>query len=101
MKQFLRELRALHKIGFVGGSNLDKQKEQLGEDGESLLLSSKKVLSMFDYCFPENGLVAYKEGELLAETCIKKIVPREDLNEFISWCLRYIADLNIPLKTYQ
>ena len=33
-------------IGFVGGSDLRKAREQLGDD----------VLQRFDYCFPENGL---------------------------------------------
>ena len=39
--EFLASLREKVTIGFVGGSDLKKQKEQLG-DG---------VLGMFDYCF--------------------------------------------------
>ena len=41
----------------VGGSDLVKQKEQLGDD----------VLSMFDYVFPENGLVAFRDGALFSQ----------------------------------
>jgi phosphomannomutase len=54
---FLKNLRAHTKIGMVGGSDLSKQKEQLGED----------VLTMFDYVFPENGLMAYKDGKLFSQ----------------------------------
>ena len=42
-------------IGIVGGSDLDKQKEQLGEDN----------LALFDYVFSENGLYASHQGKLL------------------------------------
>lgn len=38
---------SLSLLGVVGGSDLAKQKEQLGDD----------VFEMFDYNFPENGLV--------------------------------------------
>ncbi|PXF45507.1 Phosphomannomutase [Gracilariopsis chorda] len=50
MIDFLAELRNNVIIGIVGGSDLRKQKEQLGEN----------VLDMFDYTFSENGLVAYR-----------------------------------------
>lgn len=56
--EFLKSLRGRIKIGMVGGSDLVKQKEQLGED----------VLDMFDYVFPENGLIAFKDGAKIAET---------------------------------
>ena len=42
-------------IGFVGGSDLSKAREQLGQD----------CLKRFDYGFAENGLVAYGAGSLL------------------------------------
>ena len=49
------------KIGVVGGSDLIKQQEQLGE----------RVIDEFDYSFPENGLVAFKNGKLLnKQVCI-------------------------------
>ena len=52
MVEMLKKLKTLENvdIGIVGGSDLDKQKEQLGED----------VLNMFDYIFSENGLYASK-----------------------------------------
>jgi phosphomannomutase len=51
----LEKLRHKVVIGFVGGSDLAKQKEQLGED----------VLGRFDFAFAENGLTAYCQGHEL------------------------------------
>ena len=56
MKKTLEKLREKVVIGFVGGSDLSKQVEQLGPN----------VLNDFDYCFSENGLTAYKLGKELA-----------------------------------
>lgn len=86
--EFLKELRSKVIIGMVGGSDLKKQKEQLGDD----------VLSMFDYTFSENGLVAYKGHDLLAEASITKHLGEERLQAFINFVLRYVADLDIPVK---
>jgi len=56
---FLRELHGLGIVtGMVGGSDLHKQKEQLGDD----------VLSLFTWTFPENGLIAYRDGALISST---------------------------------
>lgn len=56
----LSELRKRVQIGFVGGSDLPKQKEQLGEN----------VLEMFDYGFPENGVQFYKKNKLISSESI-------------------------------
>lgn len=37
MKDLLASLRERVVMGFVGGSDLSKQKEQLGENGDSLI----------------------------------------------------------------
>ena len=42
MKQLLADLRQKVVIGFVGGSDLSKQKEQLGEDGIKKKKKKKK-----------------------------------------------------------
>lgn len=55
MRSTLKELREKVVVGFVGGSDLAKQKEQIGDD----------VLEMFDFSFAENGLTAYRLGEKL------------------------------------
>jgi phosphomannomutase len=59
MLQLLSELRHKVAIGFVGGSNLPKQQEQLGTP-------EVNVTTLFDWCFAENGLTAYRLGEQLA-----------------------------------
>jgi len=56
MVKFLKELKEKHTIAAVGGSDLIKLKEQLGES-----------FSLFDYVFSENGLVALKNGEKFHE----------------------------------
>lgn len=88
MIKFLSELRKHVVIGMVGGSDLKKQKEQLGDD----------VLDMFDYTFSENGLIAYKGNELLGEASITQYLGEIKLKEFLSFVLHYIADLDIPIK---
>jgi len=68
MLELLQELRHKVAIGFVGGSDLVKQQEQLGSTGSSGMIclyiyaNICVVLDMFDYCFAENGLTAYRQG---------------------------------------
>mmetsp|Transcript_84204 Transcript_84204/g.225163 ORF Transcript_84204/g.225163 Transcript_84204/m.225163 type:complete len:249 (-) Transcript_84204:101-847(-) len=88
MLAFLKELRSQVVIGVVGGSDLKKQKEQLGDN----------CLEMFDFFFPENGLAAYKQGLLFSETSFKDHLGEEKMQRLINFCLRYIADLDIPIK---
>eukprot|EP00656_Telonema_subtile_P007063 TRINITY_DN13305_c0_g1_i1.p1 TRINITY_DN13305_c0_g1~~TRINITY_DN13305_c0_g1_i1.p1 ORF type:complete len:114 (-),score=40.45 TRINITY_DN13305_c0_g1_i1:42-383(-) len=57
MLETLATLRKKVTIGVVGGSDMVKQREQLGED----------CTSNFDYNFAENGLDAFKDGEKFAE----------------------------------
>jgi len=40
----------------VSGSDLQKTAEQMGGD---------KLLEKYDYVFSENGLVAYKDGQVI------------------------------------
>jgi len=85
---FLKELRKRATIGIVGGSDLVKQKEQLGPN----------VLTDFDYSFAENGLVAHKDGKLFHKQNLKEHLGEEKLKELINFLLHYIADLDIPVK---
>lgn len=79
-------------------------------------------MTRVDYSFSENGLVAYKSGELIGTTVRHAMHPKqavaasllpvclllaqsitdflgEDrLKEFINFTLHYIADLDIPVK---
>ena len=52
----------------------------------------------YDYLFSENGLVAYKDGKLLAEASLKTHLGEEKLKELINFLLHYLADLDIPIK---
>lgn len=52
MLNLLARLRNKVAIGFVGGSDLVKQQEQLGT-------ADVDVKTLFDFCFAENGLTAY------------------------------------------
>ena len=112
MLQLLSGLRHKVAIGFVGGSNLVKQQEQLGS-------SSVDVTTLFDFCFAENGLTAYRMGEQLASASFIEWIGEErykklvNLYVFISLyrdsekkdgadrrdsILHYVADLDIPIK---
>ncbi|KMT04900.1 hypothetical protein BVRB_7g170670 [Beta vulgaris subsp. vulgaris] len=85
MQNFMKELRKVVPIGVVGGSDLIKISEQL-------------VIGDYDYVFAENGLVAYKEGAEIGIMSLKNHLGEEKLKEFINFTLKYIADLDIPIK---
>jgi phosphomannomutase len=84
MQDTLTQLRKKVVIGFVGGSDLAKQQEQIGEDGNSCsssrappcpfpthIVATLIVLNMFDFCFPQNGLTAFEQAkELPSEVTI-------------------------------
>ena len=91
MLLLLSELRKKVAIGFVGGSDLAKQQEQIGT-------SSIPVTSLFDFSFAENGLTAYKMGVPLASHSFIKWIGEEKYKELVKFLLHYIADLDIPVK---
>ncbi|KAF9585399.1 Phosphomannomutase [Lunasporangiospora selenospora] len=88
MLETLVELRKKCVIGFVGGSDLAKQIEQIGDD----------VLEIFDFCFAENGLTAYKDGVQLASQSFIGYMGEDRYKKLVNFILRYIADLDIPIK---
>ncbi|XP_077173089.1 phosphomannomutase 2 [Paroedura picta] len=88
MADFLQALRKKVKVGVVGGSDFEKIQEQLGDD----------VIEKFDYVFPENGLVSYKDGKLLKKQSIQAHLGEELLQELINYCLSYIAKIKLPRK---
>ena len=49
------------------------------------------MLQDFDYVFSENGLVAYRAGELLGVQSLSKHLGEERLKELINFMLRYMA----------
>ena len=75
-------------LGIVGGSDLEKQKEQVKEEN----------FKYFTYIFSENGLMAYHNGELLNKTSFKDELGEENLKKLINTILRYLSELDIPIK---
>lgn len=91
MLQLLADLRRKVAIGFVGGSDLAKQQEQLGT-------AAINVTSMFDFCFSENGLTAFKSGEPLASTSFIEWLGEAKYKELVNFILRYLSELDVPVK---
>jgi phosphomannomutase len=75
-------------IGIVSGSDLNKIKEQVGDE----------LVAKADFTFSENGLYALRQGQFLAQKSIKDYLGEERLKKLINFCLHYIADLDIPIK---
>ena len=86
-KEFLRKLREKIAIGVVGGSDLVKQKEQLGDSP-----------SMFDFCFAENGLQYFKDGKHVKTTKITDHTNDKKLGQMISWIQGYMSKIELPVK---
>ncbi|CAG8605795.1 4089_t:CDS:2 [Paraglomus brasilianum] len=86
--EILNKLRKKVVIGFVGGSDLSKQKEQLGPN----------VVNDFDFAFAENGLTAYRLGRQLASQSFIAWIGEEKYQKLANFILKYIADLDIPKK---
>lgn len=91
MLQLLSALRHKVAIGFVGGSNLVKQQEQLSTP-------EIPVSSLFDFCFAENGLTAIRMGVPLASHSFIAWIGEEPYQKLVKFILHYIADLELPKK---
>ena len=87
MLQLLSELRHKVAIGFVGGSNLVKQQEQLGGPVD--------VITLFDFCFSENGLTAYRLGEELASTSFIGWIGEDKYKGLVKWYVGAHAKHNV------
>ena len=92
MLDLLSRLRQKCTIGYVGGSDFNKQQEQLGRP------AGVDVRELFDFCFPENGLTAYKLSEPLPSTSFIKWLGEDKYKTLVRWLLHYIADLDVPVK---
>ncbi|KAK0083496.1 hypothetical protein PV325_008698 [Microctonus aethiopoides] len=90
MDNFLLEKAMKENLDFgvVGGSDLNKIKEQLGED----------VYLKYKYVFAENGLIAFKNGKQLSTETIQSFIGEDVLQDFINYCLRYISEIKLPFK---
>lgn len=92
MLHLLTALRQKVAIGFVGGSDLKKQQEQIG------IPAGANVTSLFDFCFSENGLTAFKSGVPLASHSFIEMLGEPRYKELVNFILHYVADLDIPIK---
>lgn len=92
MRLLLKALREKCTIGFVGGSDFSKQEEQIGR------VAGVPVVTLFDFCFSENGLTAFKLGQPLPSNSFIKWIGEDQYKELVNFCLHYIADLDIPVK---
>ena len=88
MMTFMKDLSKKITVGIVGGSDLPKQEEQLGEG----------IAKVFPYNFSQNGLVAYKDGELQEVQTIAKHLGEDNIKRMVNWTLKYLADVDIPVK---
>ena len=90
MIETIKKLNKIENIdlGIVGGSNLKKQKEQLLEEN----------FSYFKYLFSENGLVAFKHGEMFNKTSIVDKLGEENIKRVINVSLQYMSTIDIPVK---
>lgn len=79
MEEFMERLKKKVTVGLVGGSDLAKILEQLGNQN-GLYFSNYvnfklnfliKALQNYDYVFSENGLVTHKNGELIFQEVCK------------------------------
>ena len=75
----------------VGGSDLAKQQEQLAT-------ASIPVTSLFDFCFAENGLTAYRLGKPMTSSSFIQWLGEDKYQTLVNFCLRYIADVKLPKK---
>lgn len=89
MDEYLQEIRKKCLIGLVGGSDIGKIAEQIG---------GVQAINKYDYVFSENGLVAYKHGQLFFEENIQKSIGEENLQEFLNYCLKYLSEIRLPFK---
>jgi len=91
MLNLLARLRQKCAVGYVGGSDLAKQQEQLGT-------ADVPVQTLFDFCFPENGLTAFKNGQPLPSNSFIHWIGEDQYKELVRFVLHYVADLDIPFK---
>lgn len=75
-------------IGFVGGSDLSKQIEQLREEN----------FKLFKWRFSENGLMTYKDNELIHKKSIIDELGEEKYKKLINICLLVLSETETPIK---
>lgn len=72
-----------------------------GSERKNISANKRKVIDLFDYCFAENGLTAYRLGEALPSNNFVQWLGEEKYKKMANFILHYIADLDIPIKRYE
>jgi phosphomannomutase len=90
MISILHKLNNLENIdlGFVGGSDLSKQIEQLGTEN----------LDLFKWKFTENGLKSYYKSDMIHSKSIIEYIGENKYNNIINIILSILSTINIPKK---
>jgi len=76
-------------VGLVGGSDRVKILEQM---------QGEEAVSKYDFCFSENGLVAYQGCQLLGQSSILGKLGEANCQHLINFALSYMAGLTLPAK---
>ena len=83
----LKNAKTHFDIAIVGGSDRKKQIEQL-----------ENTVEIFKYCFPENGTMAYKNGELFHQNSISKHFGEKLFQRLINFILKILSETEIEKK---
>ena len=78
----------IYELAIVGGGDYEKIVSQIGIEN----------LHLFKYIFSENGLVTYKENELIHKMNIKDEISELNIQQIVNYVLKYIANLDLPYK---
>lgn len=84
----LTELKKRAYIGFVGGSDLKKQQEQIGSE----------LLTIFDFGFPENGVQFYRGKELVSSESFIGYLGEENYGLLVNFILLLLSKCELPVK---
>lgn len=84
----LEKLKKKYTLGFVGGSDVNKQIEQLGENN----------FELFTWRFSENGLLGYHEDKCIHKRSFVEALGEEHFKKLINICLHVLSETDCPIK---
>ncbi|CAD5118324.1 DgyrCDS7037 [Dimorphilus gyrociliatus] len=96
MEQLMLELREKFLLGVVSGSDLHKIAYQMTSCPNKN--SFDELFKRYNYVFLENGLVAYRQAELISKKCIREFLGETKVQEFINLALSELAKITLPVK---
>ena len=87
MVDMLNLAKKEYVLGFVGGSDLAKQQEQLGD-----------AIHLFTYWFPQNGVQGYKDGIMFHDNNMVSTIGEERYQSLVNDCMRELSSQVLPFK---